>query len=169
VATSCNVLTCATLCGALAACATHSPPPCAPVRPSQTQIGAPPLHEVVFRNELTSWLRLTRAHFSLDGVVVFNAQSSETRSLPCEISLVAGALPPGDHVLQVLLQLRGHGEGPLSYLRGYRFEVKSSHSFTVKENQAFRLEAIAWEKGTTQTPLEQRPAIRYVIHVLHSP
>ena len=49
-----------------------------------------------------------------------------------------------------------------SYLRGYRFEVKSSHSFTVTEGKTIQLEAVAWEKGGVTTPLEQRPTIRYV-------
>ena len=74
----------------------------------------------------------------------------------------SGSVPPGDHTLQVLLQLRGHGYGVFSYLRGYRFEVKSSHSFTVTEGKTMELEAVAWEKGGVTTPVEQRPAIRYV-------
>jgi hypothetical protein len=49
-----------------------------------------------------------------------------------------------------------------SYLRGYKFEVKSSHAFTVTEGKAIELEVIAWEKGGVTTPLEQRPAVRYV-------
>jgi hypothetical protein len=49
-----------------------------------------------------------------------------------------------------------------SYLRGYKFEVKGSHSFTVTEGKTIELEAVAWEKGGVTTPLEQRPALRYV-------
>jgi hypothetical protein len=48
-----------------------------------------------------------------------------------------------------------------SYLRGYKFEVKSSHSFTITEGKTVELEAVAWEKGGVTTPLEQRPAVRY--------
>jgi hypothetical protein len=78
------------------------------------------------------------------------------------IPIFSGSVPPGDHTLQVLIQLRGHGYGVFSYLRGYRFEVKSSHSFTVTEGKTIQLEAIAYEKGGVTTPLEQRPAIRYI-------
>jgi hypothetical protein len=49
-----------------------------------------------------------------------------------------------------------------SYLRGYRFEVRSSHSFTAVEGKTINLQAIAYEKGGVTTPLEERPAIRYV-------
>jgi hypothetical protein len=64
--------------------------------------------------------------------------------------------------LQVLVNLRGHGYGVFSYLRGYKFEVKSSHAFTITEGKTIQLEAVAWEKGGVTTPLEQRPALRYV-------
>jgi hypothetical protein len=47
-----------------------------------------------------------------------------------------------------------------SYLRGYKFNVPATHSFTVTEGKAIRLEAIVWEKGDVTTPLEERPAIR---------
>ena len=157
-----------TLCTALSTCTRHSPSPCsvawvpdAPIAvPVERAIGDGP--GVVFRNEMSCSFRLIRALFALDGVVLFNARGPDGRSLPSEIPLVTDALPAGDHVLQTLLELRGQGEGLLSYLSGYRFEVKSSHSFTVKEGEAFRLDAIAWEKGASHTPLELRPAIRYV-------
>jgi hypothetical protein len=64
-----------------------------------------------------------------------------------------------------MLELRGHGYGVFSYLRGYRFEVRSSHSFTVTEGKAVTLRAIAYEKGGVTTPLEQRPAVRYIENV----
>ncbi|HVZ36819.1 MAG TPA: hypothetical protein VG963_30550, partial [Polyangiaceae bacterium] len=56
----------------------------------------------------------------------------------------------------------GHGYGVFSYLRGYQFEVKQSHSFSVKEGREIDLDVVAWEKGGVTTPLEQRPAVRYV-------
>jgi hypothetical protein len=63
--------------------------------------------------------------------------------------------------LQVVLKLRGHGYGVFSYLRGYKFNVPATHSFTVTEGKAVRLEAVVWEKGDVTTPLEERPAIRW--------
>jgi hypothetical protein len=119
--------------------------------------------EIRFKNEMSSAFRLTRALFVLDGAVQYN-KSDDTGALASqpEIPIFSGAIPPGDHTLQVLVQLRGHGYGVFSYLRGYKFEVKSSHSFTVTEGKTIDLEAIAWEKGGVTTPLEQRPAVRYV-------
>ena len=119
--------------------------------------------EVRFTNDMSSAFKLTRALFVLDGAVQYNKQD-DTGALAeqKQIPIFSGSVPPGDHTLQVLLQLRGHGYGVFSYLRGYRFEVKSSHSFTVSEGKTIDLEAIAWEKGGVTTPLEQRPAVRYV-------
>lgn len=119
--------------------------------------------EIRFRNEMSSAFHLTRALFVLDGAVQYNKQD-DTGALAAqtEIPIFSGSIPPGDHTLQVLIQLRGHGYGVFSYLRGYKFEVKSSHAFTVTEGKTIELEVTAWEKGGVTTPLEQRPAVRYL-------
>jgi hypothetical protein len=119
--------------------------------------------EIKFTNDMSNAFRLTRALFVLDGAVQYNKQDdSGALAAQKEIPIFSGSIPPGDHTLQVLVQLQGHGYGVFSYLRGYHFEVKSSHSFTVTEGKTISLEAIAWEKGGVTTPLEQRPAVRYV-------
>jgi hypothetical protein len=119
--------------------------------------------EITFTNEMSSAFRLVRALFVLDGAVQYNKQDdtgvlAEQKSIP----IFSGSIPPGDHTLQVLIKLQGYGYGVFSYLRGYKFEIKSTHSFTVAEGKTMRVEVVAWEKGGVTTPLEQRPAIRYV-------
>lgn len=118
--------------------------------------------EIRFRNDMSTAFRLTRAIFVLDGAVQYNKQD-DTGALAAQtmIPIFNGSVPPGDHTLQVLVQLRGHGYGVFSYLRGYKFEVKSSHSFTVTEGKTIDLTAVAFEKGGVTTALEQRPAVRY--------
>lgn len=119
--------------------------------------------EISFSNEMSSAFKLVRALFVLDGAVQYNKKDeSGALAEQREIPIFTGSITPGDHTLQALVQLRGHGYGVFSYLRGYRFEVKSSHSFTVTEGKTIRLDVVAWEKGGVTTPLEQRPAIRYV-------
>ncbi len=119
--------------------------------------------EITFRNDMSNAFRLTKALFILDGAVQYNKQDdSGTLSAQKEIPIFSGSIPPGDHTLQVSIKLQGHGYGVFSYLRGYNFDVKSSHSFTVTDGKTIQLEAVAWEKGGVTTPLEQRPAIRYV-------
>ncbi|WP_231510994.1 hypothetical protein [Chondromyces apiculatus] len=116
-----------------------------------------------FDNELSSAFRLTRVLVVLDGAVQYNkTDQSGSLSEQSEIPIFNGTLPPGDHTIQVLVNLQGNGFGVFSYLRGYRFEVRSSHSFTAVEGKTINLQAVSYEKGGVTTPLEERPAIRYV-------
>jgi hypothetical protein len=119
--------------------------------------------EIEFDNEMSNAFRVVRVLVVLDGAVQYNKQD-DTGALAAQqqIPVFSGAIPPGDHTVQVLVQLRGHGYGVFSYLRGYRFEVKSSHSFTVSEGKTLKLTAAVYEKGGVTTPLEQRPAIRFI-------
>jgi hypothetical protein len=115
-----------------------------------------------FSNELSDAFRVTRLLFVLDGAVQYNkTDQSGVLGDHDLIPIFNGTIPPGDHTLQVLLNLQGHGYGVFSYLRGYRFEVRSSHSFTAVEGKTVNLDAVAYEKGGVTTPLEERPAIRY--------
>jgi hypothetical protein len=118
--------------------------------------------EVSLRNEMSSAFRLTRALVVLDGAVQYN-RSDDTGALADqkEIPVFSGSVPPGDHTVSVLLNFQGNGYGVFTYLRGYKFEVKSSHSFTAVEGKTLTLAATALEKGGVTTPLEQRPGIEW--------
>ena len=121
--------------------------------------------EITFKNDLSSAFRMTGATFVLDGAVQYNkTDESENSALASqkEIAVFSGSIPPGDHTLQIVLRLRGHGYGVFSYLRGYKFQVPSSHTFTITEGKTLKLDVVAWEKGDVTTALEQRPSIRYV-------
>ena len=118
---------------------------------------------IKFKNELSSAFRVTRVLVVLDGAVQYNkTDQSGTLAEQVEIPIINGSVPPGDHTVQVLVNLQGNGYGVFSYLRGYRFEVRSSHSFTAVEGKTINLDTTVYEKGGVTTPLEERPAIRYV-------
>jgi hypothetical protein len=119
--------------------------------------------EIRFKNDMSAVFRVTRALFVLDGAVQYNKQD-DTGALAAqkEIPIFTGSIPPGDHTLQVRIEFRGHGYGVFSYLRAYRFDINSAHSFTITEGKTIELEAVAFEKGGVTTPLEERPAVRYV-------
>ena len=70
---------------------------------------------------------------------------------------------PGDHSLTTNLEYRGHGYGIFSYLKGYRFRVRSSHTFSAPEGRRVSVRVVAYEKGGPTAPLEERPAVRYVV------
>ncbi len=118
--------------------------------------------EVEFQNEMSNAFELTRALFVIDGQVQYNRQD-DTGALADqkEIPIFTGTMPPGDHTIQVALTFQGNGYGVFSYLRGYKFEVKSSHAFTAVEGKALTVTATAFEKGGVTTPLEQRPNIEW--------
>lgn len=122
--------------------------------------------EITFINEMSSAFRMTEAVFVLDGAIQYKKQD-DTGVLAAQttIPIFSGSIPAGDHTLQVLIKLRGHGYGVFSYLRGYKFEVRSDHSFTITDGKTIELKATAWEQGGATTPLEERPAIRYVENV----
>jgi hypothetical protein len=118
--------------------------------------------EISLHNEMSSAFRLTHALVVLDGAVQYN-RTDDTGALADqkEIPVFSGSVPPGDHTVSVLLNFQGNGYGVFTYLRGYKFEVKSSHSFTAVEGKTLTLTATALEKGGVTTPLEQRPGIEW--------
>lgn len=119
--------------------------------------------DIQFQNDMSSAFRLTRALFVLDGAVQYNkSDDSGALAEQAQIPIFNGSIPPGDHTMQVLVQLQGNGYGVFSYLKGYKFEVRSSHSFTAVEGKTLALQVVAYEKGGVTTALEERPAVRYV-------
>ena len=118
---------------------------------------------VVHRNEMGSSFKLVRAVFALDGAPIFS-RTDESGELGDqeEIELFNGSIVPGEHTISVNLEYRGHGYGIFSYLKGYRFKVRSSHTFTAAEGKLIHLRVVAYEKGGPTTPLEDRPDVRYI-------
>ncbi|MEO8875517.1 MAG: hypothetical protein ABI461_08020 [Polyangiaceae bacterium] len=118
--------------------------------------------EITFDNQMSSAFKLTRAVIVLDGAVQYNRQDdSGALADQKEIPVFNGSVPPGDHTVSILLNFQGNGYGVFTYLRGYKFEVKSSHSFTATEGKTIAVIATALEKGGVTTPLEQRPSVQW--------
>jgi hypothetical protein len=59
------------------------------------------------------------------------------------------------------LEFQGNGYGVFTYLRGYKFTLKNSHSFTSVEGKQLSVTAIALERGGVTTPLAERPAMEW--------
>jgi hypothetical protein len=118
--------------------------------------------EVVFKDEMSSAFQLVRALFVIDNQVQYNKQDdSGALADQKEIPIYTGSVPSGDHTIQVSLTFQGNGYGVFSYLRGYKFEVKSSHAFTAVEGKSLDVVATAFEKGGVTTTLEDRPRIEW--------
>ena len=119
--------------------------------------------EIVFENDMSSAFRLRRIVALYDGAPL--ATKTDERDQigdQKEIPLYAELVQPGDHTVQVLLEYQGNGYGIFSYLKGYKFEVRSSRSFTAIEGKTLQLRVVGYEQGGPTTPLEERPAVRFV-------
>lgn len=118
---------------------------------------------ISFRNEMGGSYRLHKATLLLDGGPIYGkTDEGGNLSKRQEIDLFDGPITPGDHTLNVVLEYKGHGYGIFSYLKGYAFKIRSNYTFTVNEGKTIQLEVIGYEKGGATTPLEDRPAVRYV-------
>lgn len=121
---------------------------------------------ITHRNEMGASFRLVRVVYALDGAPIFNKVDEDGNlSDRDQFDVFNGSIVPGDHTLTVNLEYRGHGFGIFSYLKGYRFKVRSTHSFTVPESKTISIRVVGYEKGPVTLPLEERPAIRYVERV----
>jgi len=119
------------------------------------------------KNEMGSSYRLVKAIYALDGVQIFG-RSDDTGRLAemTEFDIYNGAIQPGSHTLSVVLQYQGHGFGVFSYLKGYKFNVKASHTFVAGEDKATNITVVGFEKGNITTNLQDRPAIDFRVNVL---
>ena len=68
---------------------------------------------------------------------------------------------PGTHTISVVATYKGYGHGVLDYLNKYSYTVRGSHTFTIDEGKAIRVEGVTYEKGGPSTKMEERPAIEF--------
>jgi hypothetical protein len=121
---------------------------------------------IVHENKMGNSFRLVKVVYALDGAPIFNKADEEgALGDQSEFDIYNGSIVPGEHTLTVKLEYRGHGYGIFSYLKGYRFKVSSSHTFTAPEGKALTLSVVGYEKGGPTAPLEERPAVRFVERV----
>jgi len=121
---------------------------------------------LIHENKMGNSYKLVKAVYALDGAPIFN-KADEEGGLGDEeeFDVYNGSIVPGEHTLTIKLEYRGHGYGIFSYLKGYRFKVSSSHTFTAPEGKALNLRVVGYEKGGPTAPLEERPAVRFVERV----
>lgn len=121
---------------------------------------------IIHENRMSSSYRLVKAVYALDGARLFS-KADEEGSLgdQQEFEIYNGSIVPGEHNVTVNLEYRGHGYGIFSYLKGYRFRVRSSYTFSAPEGKAITIRVVGYEKGGPTAPLEERPAVRYLERV----
>jgi hypothetical protein len=121
---------------------------------------------IIHENRMSQSYKLVRVVYALDGAPIFT-EADEEGSLgeQKEFEVYNGSIVPGEHTLTVNLEYRGHGYGVFAYLKGYRFKVRSTYTFAVPEGRVSTVHVVGYEKGGPTTPLEERPAVRYIERV----
>jgi hypothetical protein len=126
------------------------------------RVGPPGRIAVSFEDTLGEAFALALVEVSLDGKVVLacggKGAQLDARS---PVFLWEGNAGPGEHELRLRLVYRGKGYGIFSYLSGYTFEVKSSHTVDLKPAGLVAVHATAYERGDPTTPIEERPQVRF--------
>jgi hypothetical protein len=117
--------------------------------------------KLIHQSDMSPDFKLVQIIFSLDGAPIYKKSDDDGLTMDKEVEIYDGAILPGDHKLSVTLIYRGHGYGIMSYLSKYKFKVRSSHSFSVKQGKGIQLKVISFEKGDVNTKLEDRPAVKY--------
>jgi len=121
---------------------------------------------IVHENKMGNSYKLVKILYALDGAPILNKADEEGELGEREqFDIYNGSIVPGEHTLSVQLEYRGHGYGIFSYLKGYRFKVSSSHTFTAAEGKITTLRVVGFEQGGPTAPLEERPAVRYMERV----
>lgn len=117
---------------------------------------------LVHRNEMGSSFTLEKVAYSLDGTPIFTKVDQDgDLDGQIEMEVFNGPIVPGNHTVSVIMVYRGNGFGVFSYLRGYVFTLRSSHTFRVDEGKRIQVRAVGYEKGGVTTNLKDRPDIRF--------
>jgi hypothetical protein len=117
------------------------------------------------KNEMGSSFKLIKAAYALDGVQIMAKSEGNLAELQ-EFDVYNGAIQPGSHTLSVALVYQGNGFGVFSYLKGYKFNVKSSHTFVAGESKSTNITVVGYEKGNVTTQLADKPAIDFRVNVM---
>ncbi len=121
---------------------------------------------IYHKNELGSSYILTAAAYTLDSAPLYT-KVDETGALNDreEFVIFDQRIPPGQHVMAVQYQLRGHGYGIFSYLDGMRLKLTSSYTFNVEPDKVTKVTAIVMEKSGITLQFAQRPDVRFEMSV----
>jgi hypothetical protein len=124
--------------------------------------------QIMFRNEVGSMYTPVQYMYSLDGNEIY-AKVDETGKLAeqKEFEIFNGSLAPGNHTVSVRIAYLGNGYGVFSYLKGYRFNVVSSRTFTATEGKQMQLKVVGYEKGNIiTTDMKDRLDVTYRENVI---
>jgi hypothetical protein len=121
---------------------------------------------IVHDNQMGGSFKMVRLVYALDGVQIFS-RADDTGKLGDikNLDILSGPIAPGNHTLGVIIDYRGNGYGVFSYLKEYKFNVKSSHTFTAAEGKQTQITVVGYEKGGITAQLKDRPSVEFKVSV----
>jgi hypothetical protein len=129
-------------------------------------IGAGARAILVHTNEMGGAFKLMSVQYTLDAQPVFSkADVDGDLDSMKEKEIFNANIVPGNHNIAVQMVFQGQGFGFFSYVKGYKFKVTSSYTFTAEEGKVIKVKVVGFEKGGITTKLEERPAVRYDIQI----
>jgi len=119
-------------------------------------------------NKMGGSFRMSRLIYALDGQQIFSRIDEDTTKLNDlkSVEIFSGPIAPGNHTISVLIEYHGNGYGVFAYLKGYKFTVRSSHTFTASEGKETQINVEGFEKGGITTQLKDRPAVDFKENVI---
>lgn len=118
--------------------------------------------QILHRNEMGSSFKLEKVSYSLDGTPIRSLVDQDGNlDDKEELEILSGPIVPGNHTVAVVMTYRGNGYGIFSYLKGYVFNLRSSHTFRAEEGKLVQVKVIGYEKGGVTTDLKDRPDVRF--------
>jgi hypothetical protein len=120
------------------------------------------------KNEMGGQFRLIKVVYALDGVQIMSkADESGRLSDMGEFDVYNGAIQPGTHTITVQLVYGGSGYGVFSYLKNYKWNVRSSNSFTAADGKATMVTVVGYEKGGVTTNIDEKPAVDFRVSTMN--
>jgi len=117
---------------------------------------------LIHRNEMGENFVLESLRYELDDAVIYNRLDPGTElNAKKEFEIFFGRLRSGRHTIAVTMVYRGQGYGVYSYLKGYRFKIKSSYTFDATVGGKTCLKVVGYERETDSLELKDRPHVRY--------
>lgn len=129
-------------------------------------IGAGSRAVLIHCNEMGGAYKLISVAYSLDAQPIFKKTDVDGDLDRLQEKEIYNAnIVPGNHNIAVQMVYQGQGFGFFSYVKGYKFKVTSTYTFTAEEGKIIEIRIVGFERGGISTPLEERPAVRYDIKV----
>lgn len=112
-------------------------------------------------NGVGPFYRLVEVSYALDGRSVYRRRDeSGALGRPREIAIHQGSIRPGMHTISVRLRYVGDGGELIRYLDGYRFSIRSSHTFAAPAGEAVDLTLRTFARDAT-VPYVRRLGVEY--------